>query len=46
MTDKHLTEIEFSSFKLDEKIMQGIEEAGFSYCTPIQAQTILRAGII
>jgi ATP-dependent RNA helicase RhlB len=40
MTDKHLTEIEFSSFKLDEKIMQGIEEAGFSYCTPIQAQTI------
>jgi ATP-dependent RNA helicase RhlB len=40
MTEKHLTEIEFSSFKLDEKIMQGIEEAGFSYCTPIQAQTI------
>jgi ATP-dependent RNA helicase RhlB len=40
MTDKHLTEIAFSSFKLDEKIMQGIEEAGFSYCTPIQAQTI------
>ena len=40
MTEKHLTEIEFSSFKLNEKITQGIEEAGFSYCTPIQAQTI------
>jgi ATP-dependent RNA helicase RhlB len=40
MTEKHLTEIEFSSFKLNEKIAQGIEEAGFSYCTPIQAQTI------
>lgn len=40
MTEKHLTEIAFSSFKLDEKIAQGIEEAGFSYCTPIQAQTI------
>ncbi len=40
MTEKHLTKIEFSSFKLDEKITQGIEEAGFSYCTPIQAQTI------
>ncbi len=40
MTDKHLTEIEFSSFGLDKKITQGIEEAGFSFCTPIQAQTI------
>jgi ATP-dependent RNA helicase RhlB len=40
MTEKHLSEIEFSSFKLNEKIAQGIEEAGFSYCTPIQAQTI------
>lgn len=40
MTEKHLTEIEFSSFELDENIAQGIEEAGFSYCTPIQAQTI------
>ncbi len=40
MTDKHLTEITFSSFQLDQKITQGIEEAGFSFCTPIQAQTI------
>ncbi len=40
MTDKHLTKIEFSSFNLNEMIMQGIEEAGFSFCTPIQAQTI------
>lgn len=40
MTDKHLTEIAFSSFNLNDKITQGIEEAGFSFCTPIQAQTI------
>jgi ATP-dependent RNA helicase RhlB len=40
MTEKHLSDIEFSSFKLNEKITQGIEEAEFSYCTPIQAQTI------
>ncbi len=40
MTDKHLSEITFNSFQLDHRITQGIEEAGFSFCTPIQAQTI------
>ncbi len=40
MTDKHLTEITFSSFDLDARITQGVDEAGFSFCTPIQAQTI------
>ncbi len=40
MTDKHLTDIPFSSFGLADEIMQGVEEAGFSLCTPIQAQTI------
>ncbi len=40
MTDKHLTDIPFSSFELADEIMQGIEEAGFSLCTPIQAKTI------
>ncbi|MCP3670096.1 MAG: ATP-dependent RNA helicase RhlB [Gammaproteobacteria bacterium] len=40
MTDKHLTDIPFSSFGLANEIMQGVEEAGFSLCTPIQAKTI------
>ncbi len=40
MTDKHLTDIPFSSFGLADEIMQGVEEAGFSLCTPIQAKTI------
>jgi len=40
MTETHLTDIQFSSFDLDEKLKQGIEETGFSYCTPIQAETL------
>jgi len=40
MTDKHLTDTCFSSFNFAEKIMQGIKDAGFSNCTPIQAKTI------
>jgi len=40
MTDKHLTDTSFSSFNFAEKIMQGIKDAGFSNCTPIQAETI------
>lgn len=40
MTDKHLTDTPFSSFGLADEIMQGVEEAGFSLCTPIQAETI------
>ncbi|MEW7977550.1 MAG: ATP-dependent RNA helicase RhlB [Candidatus Sedimenticola endophacoides] len=40
MSEKHLTDIKFNSFELDERLKQGIEEAGFSYCTPIQAETI------
>ncbi len=40
MTDKHLTDTCFSSFNFAENIMQGIKDAGFSHCTPIQAKTI------
>lgn len=40
MTDKHLTDIRFESFGLHEKLSQGIEDTGFSYCTPIQAETL------
>jgi ATP-dependent RNA helicase RhlB len=35
-----LTDIAFSSFSLPEKLMQGIEDSGFSLCTPIQAETL------
>ncbi len=40
MTEKHLTDTRFESFNLDERLMQGLEDAGFSNCTPIQAETL------
>jgi len=40
MAETHLTDTAWSSFSLSEKLMQGIEEAGFSKCTPIQAETL------
>jgi ATP-dependent RNA helicase RhlB len=38
--DTHLSDLTFSSLGLLPAVMQGIEEAGFSRCTPIQAQTL------
>jgi len=40
MSESHLTEIPFSAFDLPTELMQGIEEAGFLKCTPIQAETL------
>ena len=40
MSETHLTDIAFSSFPLPDKLMQGIDDAGFSMCTPIQAETL------
>lgn len=35
-----MTNIAFSSFDLPESLVQGIEEAGFLACTPIQEETL------
>ena len=40
MSDAHLSDLTFSSLDLVPSLMQGIQEAGFSRCTPIQAQTL------
>ena len=40
MSDTHLTDVSFSDFNLPEPLLQGIESAGFSRCTPIQAETL------
>jgi ATP-dependent RNA helicase RhlB len=40
MSETYLTDVSFSSFSLPAELMQGIEEAGFSMCTPIQAETL------
>src|SRR5580700_4240994 len=40
MSDEHLTSLTFQSLPLAKSLMQGIDDAGFVYCTPIQAQTL------
>jgi len=40
MSDTHLTETSFRELGLAEALVQGVEAAGFSYCTPIQAETL------
>jgi ATP-dependent RNA helicase RhlB len=40
MTDPHSGSPTFESFSLTPPLMQGIRDAGFTYCTPIQAQTL------
>ncbi|MCF6210553.1 MAG: ATP-dependent RNA helicase RhlB [Gammaproteobacteria bacterium] len=40
MTDTHLTETSFRELGLADALVQGVETAGFSYCTPIQAETL------
>ncbi|MCC6208193.1 MAG: DEAD/DEAH box helicase [Gammaproteobacteria bacterium] len=40
MSDKHLTKISFSQLNLPAQLNQAIDEIGFSYCTPIQAQAL------
>ncbi|MFD1044014.1 ATP-dependent RNA helicase RhlB, partial [Pseudoxanthomonas kaohsiungensis] len=40
MSDKPLTDVTFSSFDLHPSLLAGLEEAGFSRCTPIQALTL------
>ena len=38
--DHHLTEVPFTSLSLPEELQSGIADAGFTSCTPIQAQTL------
>ncbi|MGQ4660473.1 ATP-dependent RNA helicase RhlB [Lysobacter sp. F6437] len=40
MSDKPLTDIAFSSFDLHPSLLAGLEGAGFTRCTPIQAMTL------
>jgi len=40
MSDKPLTDVAFSSFDLHPALLAGLEAAGFTRCTPIQALTL------
>lgn len=43
MTDAHLTHQCFSDLGLPESVLMGVQDAGFTYCTPIQAATLPKA---
>ncbi|GAB1406686.1 hypothetical protein MASR1M8_06050 [Thermomonas brevis] len=40
MSDKPLTDVTFSSFDLHPALLAGLDAAGFTRCTPIQAMTL------
>lgn len=40
MSEQHLTTTKFSSFDLPSVVLQGVEESGFTYCTPIQEKSL------
>ncbi|MXV06472.1 ATP-dependent RNA helicase RhlB [Xanthomonas sp. LMG 9002] len=40
MSDKPLTDVTFSAFELQPALLAGLESAGFTRCTPIQALTL------
>jgi ATP-dependent RNA helicase RhlB len=40
MSEEHLSSLRFSALPLAPELMQGIMDAGFTFCTPIQAQTL------
>lgn len=40
MSETHLSELKFSDLELPDKVRAGIEHTGFTFCTPIQAQTL------
>jgi len=40
MTDNHLSDLRFDSLDLDDNLRSGIRDAGFEFCTPIQAMTL------
>ena len=40
MSQNHLSDLRFDSLPLHEAVLAGIREAGFEFCTPIQANTL------
>ncbi len=40
MENDHTTDIEFASLDLPEELLKGIDDAGFKFCTPIQAESL------
>jgi len=40
MTNTNITDTRFDQFDLDSRILQGLNDTGFQFCTPIQAKSI------
>ena len=40
MTDHHLSTLAYADLPLHEAVAAGVREAGFTFCTPIQARTL------
>jgi ATP-dependent RNA helicase RhlB len=40
MSENHLSDLRFDSLPLNESVRAGIRDAGFEFCTPIQATTL------
>jgi ATP-dependent RNA helicase RhlB len=40
MTEAHSDSVTFASLGLQPAVMEGVRQAGFTHCTPIQAQTL------
>jgi ATP-dependent RNA helicase RhlB len=40
MSQDHLSDLRFDSLPLHDDVLAGIRDAGFEYCTPIQAKTL------
>ena len=40
MTERLLTHVRFANLDLEPSVLRGLEDAGFEYCTPIQAQSL------
>src|SRR5579862_3121970 len=40
MSDQHLSSLRYDALPLAPQLLQGILDAGFTFCTPIQAQTL------
>jgi len=43
MTDTHLTDKRFTDLPLHETLLRGLADAGFEFCTPIQAEALPHA---
>lgn len=43
MSDTHLSDTTFNSLNLPDVLLRGLQEAGFEYCTPIQALSLPEA---